>query len=169
MKDYTRIECGNLILDDKVDITDPCYDKGTWCRITTECQPGVYVGYVDIVDCGVWGMRVGAITICREDVLIDGVFDWECIGDIGVDAGLAGFFNNKPDYPDDDWICFLEDNGILGDNKKEEDYYVCDCGIFSASGYGDGGYNVFANANRTAFKIDFGILNEDEEDDEDDI
>lgn len=147
---------GTLRLDGKVDITDPCYDKGTWCRMTTECKAGEYYGYAEVADCGEWGQRVKSISIYKDDVKCSLGYMVH-IGSIGVDAGLAGFFNDKPDFSDDEWYKFL--------NKYvdfEEKTYSCDYGVFSESGYGDGGYEVFANVERTAFTI---IFIDDEEED----
>lgn len=151
--DLQRKFVGTMVLGNKVDITDPCYDKGTWCRMTTKCKPGTYYGYADMVDEGEWGERVASIQIYLDDVQVDDS-ELESIGRIGVDAGLAGFFQDKPDFNDDEWneLC---DKLASGDEPK--DYWVFDGnkGIFSNSGYGDGGYTVFANKERTAFQIVF--------------
>ena len=62
----------------------------------------------------------------------------EQIGTIGVDAGLAGFFRNKPDYNDEEWanFCTMISKGSV---------WLTDEGFYSHSGYGDGVYNVYAN------------------------
>lgn len=164
---------GTLTLNDKVDITDPCYDKDVWYRHTSECAPGEYTGYVEMTDEGDWGKRVAAIIITRNDKPFE-VARMEYIANIGVDAGMAGFFRDKPDYPDDEWMKFLVESGVFKTNE-EFDYskhaYEIPYGIFSSSGYGDGGYDVYATKERDIFKIVF-IPNEDEEDEydyEDDI
>lgn len=59
------------------------------------------------------------------------------IGSIGVDAGLAGFFHNKPDYSDEEWSAFC-------DRISRGDAWLTEDGFYSSSGYGDGGYGVFA-------------------------
>lgn len=156
---------GTLVLDDKVDITDPCYDKTTWCRITSDCKPGKYTGYVEISDEGAWGKRIASISIYKDDNKVS-PYSMEFIGTIGVDAGLAGFFNNKPDY-DDNWMEFLVESGVFkskDEYNNDKDYYSISYGLFSRSGYGDGGYNVYATSERDAFRIEFII---DEEDDDD--
>lgn len=73
------------------------------------------------------------------------------IGSIGVDAGLAGFFMNKPDYTDEQWteLCEATRNG---------DAWIKDEGFFSSSGDGDGCYPVYAykqNGEITALEIRF--------------
>lgn len=138
---------GAIKLGTKVDITDPCYNKDVWCRMTTDCEPGEYKGYVEVSDEGDWGMRVASVSIFKGNK-IWGIEEMEHIGNIGVDAGLAGFFNDKPDFSDKEWYDFCDkiENGHAWNLYN---------GIFSSSGYGDGGYNVYANKERNAFTIVF--------------
>lgn len=73
------------------------------------------------------------------------------IGSIGVDAGLAGFFMNKPDYTDDEWSDFC-------DYIRNGDAWIKNEGFFSSSGNGDGCYPVYAykqNGEITALEIRF--------------
>ena len=42
-----------------------------------------------------------------------------------------------------------------GEYDYSKEYYEVDYGLFSNSGYGDGGYDVYANKERTAFTIVF--------------
>ncbi len=144
---------GELELQGKVDITDPCYNKDVWCRMTVDCEPGTYKGYVTISDEGIWGKRVAEISIFKGDK-IWAIEEMECIGTIGVDAALAGFFNNKPDFTDDEW-------SMLCDKISNGNAWCMYDGIFSSSGYGDGVYEVYANEKRNAFTI---VFIEDEED-----
>lgn len=157
---------GKLKLNDVVDITDPCYDKATWCRINTKCTPGEYFGYVNMSDTD-WGKRVTDIAIYKDDIEVSRD-DMEFIGTIGVDAGLAGFFNNKPDYVGQDaWMDFLVYSGVFLDKNTgnpDKDYFAVEYGLFSESGYGDGSYGVYANTERTAFQIVF--IDEDEEEED---
>jgi hypothetical protein len=148
---------GKIELGTKVDITDPCYDKDTWCRMTTDCEPGLYEGYIEMSDEGAWGNRVASVSIFKDGRIVD-IEKMKIIGKIGVDAGLAGFFNNKPDFNDREWSEFC-------DKIEEGNAWNLYNGIFSSSGYGDGGYYVYANKDRNAFTIVF-IDNEYEEDDE---
>lgn len=126
-----------------VDITDPCYDKDVWCRMTAEVKDGEY-------DCIIWnhtekyewnGKEVKDTRVGVIGIYLDGIIppqrSMEDIGTIGVDAGLAGFFMNKPDYNDDEWSEFC-------DSIREGNAWIKDEGFFSSSGYGDGGYGVYA-------------------------
>lgn len=137
---------GDLELGEKVDITDPCYGKDVFCRMTIACKPGLYKGYAETYDEGKWGKRVASISIFYDK--IQEVGEMECIGRIGVDSGLAGFFNNKPDFSDDEWSEFCD--------KLKDGYAWCFCnGIFSSSGFGDGIYDVYTNKEHNAFVIVF--------------
>ena len=62
---------------------------------------------------------------------------WRKTGSIGVDAGLAGFFHNKPDYSDEEW-------GRFCDRVRNGDAWLIEDGFYSSSGYGDGCYGVYA-------------------------
>lgn len=151
----------------EIDITDPCYDKGTWCRTTQELPEGEYDCWVEIVDCGKWGKRIAKSTIIKEDCDYDDDIFWsECVAEIGVDAGLAGFFDNKPDYNDDAWSDFCDMLG--GDSWVVDENTAAKCnGFFTSSGFGDGCYDVFALYNKDdkliGYTIEF-IKEENEED-----
>ena len=132
-----------------VDITDPCYDNDTWCRLRKELPAGEYKYEANINDYGDWGKRVTSIRIQKKDW--KGSKTTELIGYIGVDAGLAGFFDNKPDYDDrkDEWCGQVCDN-FLFKHPHETRVYEAHCdnamrceGVFSSSGYCDGCYPVY--------------------------
>ena len=142
-----------------VDITDPCYGKDVWCRRTENIMPGTYNCYAYIGDDPDWGSRVwinqiviadGEESYYAEDrVSLDDA--WEEIGEIGVDAGMAGFFQNKPDFNDDEWdkLCsWLFDKTERHNPEGVEDSYVKSFrtgdGFWTHSGCGDGCYGVFA-------------------------
>lgn len=141
---------GTLNLGNNVDVTDPCYKKGTWCRITTECVPGTYYGYIETSNKSVWGMRVKRvknIAIFKDNNMLP-LDEMDTIGTISVDSGLAGFFNNKKDFSEEEWekLCKTIEKG---------DAWALYDGIFSNSGYGDGVYAVCTSHDGTAFAIIF--------------
>lgn len=130
------VHYGSIDLPDKIDITDPCYNKDVWCRINNfPITAGIYACYIDVANdeetCG-WGERVARIGIRK-----DRATHFEEKGTIGVDAGLAGFFVNKPDYNDKEWNEFVN---MTCTGKA----WKTDNGFFSESGYGDGAYRVYA-------------------------
>ncbi len=137
---------GKKYFKGKVEVTDPCYDKDVWCRMTTDdVKAGNY-------NCIIWrgNSRIGIIGIYL-DGKIPSQKTMEKIGTIGVDAGLAGFFMNKPDYSDKEWCEFC-------DSIKRGDAWIKGEGFFSCSGDGDGSYDVYAykeDSNITALEIRF--------------
>ena len=120
-----------------VDATDPCYNHDVWCRMNgiPVCD-GEY-------DCVIWKTqeRNEPSRVARIGIYLRGIVPaqkkMERIGEIGVDAGLAGFFMNKPDYSDEEWIAVC-------DRISKGDAWILPEGFFSSSGYGDGGYDVYA-------------------------
>lgn len=152
-----RKKIGAKHFEGVVDITDPCYDKNTWCRMNVTVKAGEY-------DCHIWrhtskeiwngeeykDVRVGVIGIYLNGI-IPPQRSMEEVGSISVDAGLAGFFMNKPDYNDDEWSAFC-------DSIRDGDAWIKDEGFFSSSGYGDGYYPVYAyrmNGEIVALEIRF--------------
>lgn len=149
---------GYKYFPDKIEITDPCYDKDVWCRINNfPIIPGEYECYIVVAnneETGSWGNRVAKIGI-----RMDHADTFEKKGFIGVDGGLAGFFINKPDYSDDEWKEFCH-------KIEEGNTWIFDEGFFSSSGYGDGSYSVYAgykNGKIVEVLIDFGIEDDEEE------
>lgn len=147
----TETIVGTKYFPEKIEITDPCYDKDVWCRINDfPISAGTYECYVQVAnnsETGGWGKRVAKIGIRKENAC-----DYKRVGNIGVDAGLAGFFIDKPDYDDNQWMEFC--NKI----NNEKQAWIFDEGFFSSSGYGDGGYDVYAgysNGKITEVYIEF--------------
>ena len=133
-KKFEKVGVLNLE-DGKIDITDPCYDNDIWCRINNvDVKPGKYNCYVK-KDNSYRCPRVQEIRIVRQG---SSKFanNWEILGWIGVDAGLAGFFiSPKKNYSDEEWKKFC-------DSLKNDVYFVREYGFFSYSGFGDGEYDV---------------------------
>ena len=140
-----RKKIGTMDFHGSVDITDPCYNRDVWCRMTdVKIRKGVYT-------CIAWhhkdkGTFNNGEPYCYDVIGIIGIYldgvipcqkEMKKIGDIGVDAGLAGFFHNKPDYTDDEWAAFC-------DRVRHGDAWLIKEGFYSSSGYGDGCYGVYA-------------------------
>ena len=164
--------------DGKIDVTDPCYDKDVWCRKTYDIMPGEYDCYAWTGKDDICGKRVWTAAILWYD---DSTFNtyladdslWEEVGEIGVDAGLAGFFNHKPDFSDNEWgrLCdWMHDTSATHNEAKEydEEYdgeidaYIKSFdgldGFWTESGCGDGVYPVYAikqDGKIIALKIEF--------------
>ncbi|ERT38314.1 MAG: hypothetical protein Q4F83_07705 [Eubacteriales bacterium] len=118
-----RKKIGVMDFHGSVDITDPCYDRDTWCRMNdVKIKEGQYTCMVwyqtDRGECDgkPYSYRlVGIIGIYLNGV-IPAQKSMKEIGCIGVDAGLAGFFHNKPDYSDEQnlpWRCLAYKRWLL--------------------------------------------------------
>lgn len=155
--------------DGLVDITDPGYNRDTWCaRYDFKVLPGVYKAFIDEVDfpsvweaedsrdAEVYNVKVGDVFTVNdprimslvivhknyEDAYQDGELNRYVLGkNIGVDAGLCGFYNHKPDFNDEEWNRFWQSL------SKTESGNDCDCthanGVTVRSGFGDGMYTVY--------------------------
>ena len=156
---------GKMDFRSNVDISDPCYERdGNGNIIDYPIVSGKYRCFVkNIVNSSrvaeIAIVKMGHIGVENEDYL------WDYIGNIGVDAGLAGFFNHKIEYSHEMWNDFCD---RLGDNNggfDEAQYWVnFDNGFFSDSGWGDGCYDVFEykhNGETKGLKIVFITEEED--------
>lgn len=146
----------------KIDITDPCYDRDVWCRMSVEIVPGEYTVFVEEKEASDWGRRIASLTIANtknfsytsDGEMVSVVMNkGDVVGEIGVDAGLAGFFIDKPDFSDEEWSSLCDNYFLCGE------YGTLYCGVWSRSGFGDGGYNVYGIKNNqgkyTALQIRF--------------
>ena len=133
---------GPKFFNDKIDVTDPCYNKDVWCRTTVNAVEGTYDCYAREGN----GETV-ASAIVNSDVVDDlNSLEFEYFTDIGVDAGMAGYFNNKPDYTQEEWTRFWK---YINRNSNDGTYLIYEKiaididGFFTDSGGGDGSYPVY--------------------------
>lgn len=144
---------GDFEFTKTVDATDPCYDRSIYSGASgvAECGvadislvPGLYTGYADINDEDRCSSLVvapaGSISgAAVDEYLLDLSFDE--IGIVGVDAGVAGIFQDKPDFQGDEWLAFVHSEGLVNDGER---YWLTPYGFCTNSGYGDGGYPLYA-------------------------
>lgn len=181
---------GKLEVTDRILITDPCYDKGTWCTEVADLPKGTYNCYVRHMD-----GRNSAIFLLEEKFDNKGqlfIVDLEHeLASCGVDSGQLGFFNQNKyqeavskevfeqslteNFPYEDWKRTWEEG-----MSAEDSFYKCCCnhtlnnnrcgiiegvGFVSGSGYGDGSYPAFYledfNGNRVGVQVVF--IDEDED------
>lgn len=139
---------GNITLGERVLVTDPCYDRGTWCAgVVENVLSGEYVAkiYKRQTKFG-WGERVARLSVKRNGSRVVKRIDSRI--DVGVDSGQAGIFDDAI-YP----------QGSTGRYEDENSFYrrVCrltyddaskafgggiieERGAVSSSGFGDGSY-----------------------------
>lgn len=117
---------GSIELNNKVRISDPCYDIDTWCAGTLEnVLEGKYNCYMQRVDCCDWGIRVASIEVKHKDYLHIEPDEVQNI-DVGVDSGQAGiydldyFIKNREDKNGDDtWYCRVCDSTYKYTNNPQ--------------------------------------------------
>ena len=155
--------------------TDPCYDKGTWCTVPIKnVRAGNYKAYVEETDQGSWGIRNARLYLVHEDYNPEELNFVEIPGsDAGVDAGVCGFFEDKPNYDDDAWdkLCdneFEENDRMFGIASVDNNFKCVGC--WSESGYGDGGYPVFTAEDRSGYVVGMMVeyISDEEDEDEED-
>lgn len=133
LKESSTIE----LKEGTVDITDPCYDDNVWCRINSlKIKSGTWK-----IENWVADGRTFALVLYNLDY-------WNRlehlplakIGNVGVDAGMCGVFENKPNYNETEWLelCDVVHDEKLTTNAPE---FKCK-GVCCCSGYGDGYYPV---------------------------
>ena len=140
----TKVIKGTVVFEaTQLDVTDPGYDKDVWCRLKVDIVPGEYIykAYIRNIDGSKERVtQLSIINISAKSRVRIG----KLVGDIGVDAGLAGFFENKPDYDFKQWekVCamLIYYPGVY--EAKKENALQCN-GVFSTSGSGDGSYGVY--------------------------
>lgn len=151
-----------------VTITDPCYSKGTWCTAEVEnVFKGEWEASVEIKNCGDWGDRVAKLILKAIGQTATKV--QKRPEEIGVDAGVCGVFEDKPDYGDNRWGDVCDELGYKNYGlATPTNNFHCE-GAWSSSGYGDGGYeaSVGYNADGEVVEITVDYLL-DEDDYEDD-
>ena len=139
------------VTSDKLVISDPCYDLGTWCMGTIpNVKPGLWSASIGVVDTGEFGKRVAYLSAfhqgspdIRDLKVCPATFE------VGVDSGQAGIFD----------FSHFQDESVIADQKSTDfgsRWYTFCChqtldtehhaglvpyGVVASSGFGDGGYS----------------------------
>lgn len=172
-------------------VTDPCYDKSTWCTGTFKALPGAWHAKTEVGPTS-WHFRVKALQVCHESLGDLPIQDYHSLTktdiDAGVDSGQCGFFDDKlfPDdksqleYEDDTFYggccaATLDDNGPGGGvvHLLPKDAQSPIMGAVSSSGFGDGSYDVYVRKNEhdqvvLALLVYIGDDEDESEEDEED-
>lgn len=171
------------ITNGKMLVSDPCYERGTWCHgVLENVKNGTWEAHAYIEDYGrslLGGTRVKALAVKHKGTDLGWGFQ-ERVADfeVGVDSGQAGFFNEEL-YP----------RGEPGEYGDMQTFYGRACaqthdeenphqragtikeGVISSSGWGDGGYACTYVKDKdgqiVAARIDFITDEEDEDENED--
>lgn len=170
----------------KLVVSDPCYDRDTWCAgILENVKNGVWEAYAYVENYGKGGFggdRVKKLVVFHRDHRHDlGLYPKRAKFEVGVDSGQAGFFDDAS-YPQGEreeggyWNkdAFYDEccDATCGRNDEGEGYgIIAGAGAVSSSGWGDGGYRCDyyeKDGQIVAAEVEF-IPDEDEEDTEDDM
>lgn len=125
----------------KLRISDPCYDKKTWCAgVIDEVKNGTWESYVKVND----DNRVSELMAFHKDITKSTLKNDNWIEqdiDVGVDSGQCGIFD-EDSYPEGKTGEYNDVNSFYGKCCKitSSDYGSIDFGVISSSGYGDGSY-----------------------------
>lgn len=169
MNKVTEEKLGDMAISSGVvRISDPCYDKDTWCAGTIKnVKTGVWKTSTVLSDEGEWGVRNAVLMAHHSDhPAVSTSLSWKKKRiDVGVDSGQAGIFDDayykggEDDYGEDGWY---DDNCNISLNAKHSAGVLPDnMGVVSSSGYGDGSYDCYVMLDGkkvVAIKIDFGVL-----------
>lgn len=150
--------------DGIISVTDPCYSKYVGCRRNgIHIHPGTYkcYAYKGVED--FWGERIWINQIVSTDPQYKKLLtakrlntkkSWTPVALLGVDAGLAGFLEDKVDLSNDEtWrdVCdsMFNGTGSFQLTTAIDDAYILNdprygTGFFTESGCGDGEYETYA-------------------------
>lgn len=161
------MECLQFIIDSgKVCISDPCYDRKTWCAAwDLPAENGIWNCEVVKENCGAWGSRVKQISCTHDSIENNQYMSWERLDfDIGVDSGQCGIFDSGI-YPNDNTgecfdlntfygkCCYLTVPELRNSTDDDTVFGVLEKGIVSSSGFGDGSYTAYGLYNKENEKL----------------
>lgn len=172
-KEVSVVEVGQFTIETgKVCVSDPCYDKGTWCAGEIEnIKSGIWQTVAFEIEEGEWGNSISKLLAYHKDSVSDyeHLNDFtkiECDFSVGVDSGQAGIFDAKY-YQDSEQFKGKEAKRDFGsifynhccDITLDNRVGVIPFGCVSVSGYGDGVYTatkyVDENDSVIAVEIEF--------------
>lgn len=135
-----------------VTITDPGYDKYIGCKADiNNVFKGEWEASVEVKNCGsYWGNRVTRLILRVPGQKI--VKLTKLPDDIGVDSATCGVFEDKPDYSGGGWPVVCDEIDIEHNDyglASTSNAFRCN-GVWSVSGYGDGGYTAVVGTNENA-------------------
>ena len=149
-------------------VTDPCYEKDTWCAGELTTRTGAWHAVVVQRDNGVSGHRNAILMAVHESVELAGltIEQMEETGiDVGVDSGQAGFFE-KARYPDDKDQLEYEDGTwyakvcelTLDESGPGAGITPEGSGVVSQTFWGDGGYPCFVKKDENGLVVAAAIV-----------
>jgi hypothetical protein len=148
-------------LNETAIVSDPCYEKGTWCQAVVKVKPGLYDCTVKTITFDPDDKRHSMLFAVHEDYE-SSKLEWkEYPAVIGVDSGQCGIFSEES-YRNDEivkTIGFGDGDVSIFPPKNDagDEWYLAMCsrtlggntigsypeGIVTTSGFGDGSYRLY--------------------------
>jgi len=169
MEQKFEIKSGAVVL------SDPCYERGTWCQgVVENVKNGEWRGEANHIDTGGWGGRVASLVSYHKDYPTT-ADDIRADGELlkfrgGVDSGQFGHFD-RDGYRNDESVAGVERLYKDGEHiiREDEPFYSICCdrtlsddswgtiplGVVSSSGYGDGSYDTYGIKNSQGEYVGF--------------
>lgn len=173
-------------LGPEVYVTDPCYSVPTWCQIKlTNVLPGEWIVSMIYDEKGGSNRNAELYLVHKDYQGKNLLYDWDWLGDFGVDSGQAGVFD-AASYRDDAYAAGITtpevDFFLPGDPLEGDAWYTKMCkftqtndgwgtyaaGAVSSSGYGDGMYPLYgAEVDGKVVALQLTFIDQSADDDED--
>lgn len=173
-KSTDKVRLGSFEIESgKVRISDPCYDKDTWCAGTIDnVKKGSWCSEIEKMD-----DRVSKLFAYHNDNRVEFKGNnWRPeLFEVGVDSGQAGIYDEKYFLDSNVFSKMTDKDRKYGTKINEENiWYSFNCdvtlaepcagvipfGCVSSSGYGDGCYlcsTIKEKGKIVAIMIDFGL------------
>jgi hypothetical protein len=157
------------VVSGKVCVTDPCYNRGTWCgNFDLPAKKGKWRARIHYRDEGSWGIRVHSLFVVHENHKRPEKYTKEDAlpNSVGVDSGTAGVFCSSiyPHVTEDEkqrenpeFKKFYDACGEQSLDFPDHAGVVWNKGIVSATGYGDGGYSGYGSKDENGDYVSFQI------------
>ncbi len=148
-------------LGPEVYVTDPCYSVPTWCQTKlTNVLPGEWIVSMIYDEKGGSNRNAELFLVHKDYQGKSLLYDWDWLGDFGVDSGQAGVFD-AASYRSDSAAEAIKtpkvDFFLPGNDQEGDAWYEKICkftlandgwgtyaaGAVSSSGFGDGMYPVY--------------------------
>ena len=173
-------------LGPEVYVTDPCYSVPTWCQTKlTNVLPGEWICTMIYDEKGGSNRNAELYLVHKDYQGKNLLYDWDWLGDFGVDSGQAGVFD-AASYRDDAYAAGITtpevDFNLPGHDLEGDAWYEKMCkftlandgwgtyaaGAVSSSGYGDGMYPVYsAEVDGKVVALQLVFIDQSAEDDDD--
>lgn len=125
-------------------VTDPSYDRGTWCAGCIEdVKTGTWEARIKTIDDRVGELHAYHVDIKKETTKKPHWIEQEF--EVGVDSGQCGFFEDDI-YPVGDTGEYGDEDTFYGqccELTEENGVGLMDRGVVCSSGYGDGSYTSY--------------------------